>query len=275
MRKLILVGMVGWIMGCCCGLPALYEDFLERVTGADDPRIVYGEGAFVSEERALGDFSAIDLMGEGQLYIEVGEPAGMWVTAQENLLLYLVTRVENDTLYIRTRKNTGLYTGLPIRYDVTVESLDALSLGGYGYTFVKPLTAQQFDLNVSGSVKLWMDGLAVDRMNVRHDGSGEIVLVDLEARELKVNVSGDGIFGVQKGRVDTQEIQIADNASYVAGNLDSAIADVKIPGRGSATLRVSDELSVFIYGSGDVLYTGSPVVEQTVLGSGSVRQIGK
>ena len=96
---------------------------------------------------------------------------------------------------------------------MTVESLDALSLGGYGYTFVKPLTAQQFDLNVSGSVKLWMDGLAVDRMNVRHDGSGEIVLVDLEARELKVNVSGDGIFGVQKGRVDTQErkrVQIAE-----------------------------------------------------------------
>ena len=274
-RKLILVGMVGWIMACCCSLPVLSWNTGEVVDGFAGWQTVRGKGPVVSEERSLPDFSELDLLGEGDVYIEVGEQTAVRVEAQENLLPYLETEVEGNTLRIRTRKGANLYSTEPIRFYVTVRALNSIQLSGSGDIFVKTLSADQLNVNLIGSGNVRMDDLDSDRLKLRLGGSGKIELDELNANEIDTDIFGSGNVRISGGSVDTQEVQITGSGNYNSEDLSSRTADVKIPGSGSVTLRVSDQLSISIFGSGDVRYYGSPSVDQTIVGSGSILQLGK
>ena len=275
LRKLVLIGMVGVMMACCCSLPVLSRGAQETVEGFGIWQNVRGTGPVIVEERPLPDFSKLDFLGEGNVNIQVGEQPGVRVEAQENLLAYLETRVEGDTLRISTRNGVNLYSTEQIRFYVTVDELDFIRLSGSGNIYTEALSADWFEASLIGSGDIRMDALDAERLVLRLGGSGNIELDEVNAGEINADIIGSGNIRVQGGAADTQEIQITGSGNYDAGDLPGRIADVKIPGSGSVTLRVSDQLSITIYGSGDVRYYGSPIVEQTVVGSGSVRQLGK
>jgi len=90
-----------------------------------------------------------------------------------------------------------------------------------------------------------------------------------------VNISGAGDLYIGDGEVTGQEITISGAGNYKARGLESAEADVRVPGFGSATLRVRDHLEVKISGAGSVKYVGSPTVEEEVSGVGNIEQIGE
>jgi len=274
-RKLILVGMVGMMMACCCGLPVLSrsaQDTADHFTGF---QIVRGEGNVVAEDRLLPDFSRLDFLGEGDVYIEVGEQTAVRVEAQENLLPYLETGVEGETLRIGIRKGVELHSTKPIQFYVTVKALDFIRLSGSGNIFVKSLSASRFDANLIGSGNIRMEVLDTGRLELNLGGSGEIELDELSADEVNTDIIGSGDVRIHGGMVDAQEIRISGSGNYNTEEVSCRAANVSIPGSGSVTLRARDQLSISIFGSGDVGYYGSPVVDQTVIVSGSIRQLGK
>jgi hypothetical protein len=102
-------------------------------------------------------------------------------------------------------------------------------------------------------------------------GSGSQTASDVKTSSLRVRVAGSGSV-TASGSADAQDIQMAGSGAYHGTALTSLTATVNSAGSGAAELSVKDRLEVTIIGSGNVTYTGSPTVKQSVMGSGTLQK---
>lgn len=217
-----------------------------------------GSGQIETVERDVTGFERIELEGSGRLEIVQGRTEGVSVTADDNLLEYITTEVEGDTLIISTvnRRNGMLLTIWPTEdpvFRVEVKDLTKISIAGSADTRVDALETPELEVDVSGSGSLDIRELDTDRFEFGVSGTGEATVAG-RADEVRIDVSGSGDFD--------------------GTDLESERAEVSISGSGDAILWVSEDLEVDVSGSGSVDYYGSPSVDQQVSGSGSVESKG-
>jgi hypothetical protein len=214
---------------------------------------VRGSGTVVTEERPVSAFTRIELSGIGNLVIEVGSEETLDIEAEDNLLEYFETRVRGDTLEIGSREGENLQPTEPIIYNLTVKTLDSISVSGLGNVHLPEYEVDRFSIDISGA--------------------GDVNLEGLHAEQLDVSVSGLGSVGIDAGEVSSQTIDISGSGDYNAPQLESRTADVQVSGLGSAELWVTQDLRVIISGSGSVSYAGDPDVYSDISGLGSLNKI--
>ena len=212
--------------------------------------VVRGGGPVVTEERAVSDFTGVNLMTSGNLYIEQGEQESLRIEAEQNVLPYLAAEVSGHTLEIKNRPNVLTFHTQPVNFYLTVKKLDTIILSGSGDIKAPLLLGEQTTIKVSGS--------------------GDVDLGKLEANRVEVVISGSGKVAIGGGQVEQQQVVISGSGNYQAPTLTSATADVHVSGSGSAALRAREQLAVNVSGSGDVRYAGRPTIKQHITGSGSI-----
>jgi hypothetical protein len=221
--------------------------------GGDGLRTIRGSGNLVTEERPVSGIERIALYGIGEVEVTLGASETLVIEAEDNLLQYLETEVDNGVLELRTRNLINLQPRKDIRYTVTVKSIDGLEILG------------------SGNITL--DQADVPSMRLLIAGSGGIHVGDLKADALDITIPGSGKIQVS-GEVERQTINVAGSGKVQANDLRSQSAEVRLAGSGDMTIWVVEDLTVRILGSGDIRYYGSPSVSQTILGSGNVTSLG-
>lgn len=214
---------------------------------------IQGSGKVIQENRDVRGFSAVHFAGSGDLSIRQGNEESLSIEADDNILPYIRSDVENGILMIGFRRGVSISTSSPIRYTLTVKELDELEVSGSGKTRTGPLRSQDFRAHLSGS--------------------GEIRMDELDAATLRADISGSGNMEIP-GKISRQEIHISGSGRYYAADLESQSADVSVSGSGDCTLRVDQSLSAHISGSGSVEYYGNPSVTKRVSGSGRVHRLG-
>jgi hypothetical protein len=212
-----------------------------------------GSGPVVSEERDVSGFNRLAHSSLGNVEIELGEVDALTVEAEENLLPFIVTEVQGDTLVIGTQPGVNIIPQEPIRYHLTVVSLEGISVSGLGDVNVPAVQADSFEVEISGA--------------------GSVDIASLVADDLRVEISGLGDLSIEGGQVSEQRVEISGSGSYRARELDSERARVSIPGLGQATLRVSEHLDAEVSGSGSVFYLGDPEVDSDISGLGKVERL--
>ncbi len=217
------------------------------------PTNIVGNGIVVEETRTVGSFDRITVTGVGNLEIRQGAREELRVRAEENLLDLVKTDVNGGELLIWVADGTRFLTTQPIEYHLTVTSLSRVTVTGVG-------TVRARNLDV-GSLTLTRTGV------------GSFDFDDLRAGQLTVEAGGVGEFRIS-GSVQTQTVTLRGIHDYMAGDLLSNQADVRIGNLGSATLRVRDRLAAKITGSGSVYYYGDPTVTSVITGSGHLECIG-
>jgi hypothetical protein len=150
---------------------------------------VQGSGVAATQARDLPAFTAVDLAGSNNLTVHVGGRQAVVVRADDNLLEHVTTQVRNGTLVIG---NTGSFTTRsPMSVEVTVPSLDAVSLSGSGLVNVDGVRGAKLTVRAPGSGLLTASG-TVGRLDASLAGSGDLQLRDLSARDVEATVSGSG-----------------------------------------------------------------------------------
>jgi hypothetical protein len=221
---LLLLGAVALLLGACI-CPG-----------------TWGSGNVVSETRDVSGFDRVLLWDSGELNITQGAAESLTVEAEDNVIGRVTTDVRGDTLEIGF-KGGWWWPFRPsgrVVYDLTVKELSGLEVSG---------SANQLDLEVSGS--------------------GDVEIERLDADRLVVDSSGSGRFEMS-GQVAVQEVKISGSGKYEAEALQSEAVTLEISGSGSATVWATDSLDVKISGSGRVDYYGSPRVNQEISGSGRI-----
>lgn len=210
-----------------------------------------GSGKIVNESRDVSSFNQIDLNGMGELIITHGDKESVTIEAEDNLMPYIKTNVNNNKLTISFENNMPMPTK-SVKIHVTVKDINSI--------------------NVSGSGKINSNNLNANDLTISVNGAGESILNNLNAQSLKMKITGAGKMTVS-GNVNDQTIDISGAGEHNANNLASKSASISINGGGKATVKVSDTLNAIINGAGEISYIGSPKINQQINGAGFVKQI--
>jgi len=152
------------------------------------------------------------------------------VHADDNLLSHVITRVELGNLVVANR--SGSFTPkTPMRVDVTVPSLTALTLTGSGVIFATGIESSRFTVALPGSGVVHASG-SVAGLEATVAGSGDAQLEQLVARDVHAVVSGSGRIAVTATRILGAEVP--GSGAIVYGGHPAHVT-TSITGSGSVT----------------------------------------
>lgn len=220
-------------------------------SGCDALRTIRGTGDITAEERELADFSAVNLAGIGNVIVDYGEQAALRIEAEDNLLPYIETEVEDNTLTIGIRENVNILPTQGIFYYLTVRDLNEVRVSGLGNIDVPQLEGTSVALHISGG--------------------GDINVDEVNAKDLSVRLSGLGSLTIDGGQVSNSNVQLTGAGNYNASDLASEVVTIRLTGLGSAGVWARDALDATITGGGSVQYKGKPQVTKNITGVGEVR----
>ena len=213
MNKMLLLAVAGLLTMASCTK--------DRVTGS---------GTTITEERNVSNFTGVNTSGSTNIHIVQGTLFKVQVKGYENLVSYMETKLNGNTLEIGY-KNVNIKND-NVEVFVTMPSLERVHTSGSASIDVKGTFTGENTLTASLS------------------GSGNIDIEAGDAQLFKSSISGSG--------------------NIRAFGLLAQRADVSISGSGSTEVKAVNNLKVNISGSGVVYYKGQPVVETSISGSGQV-----
>lgn len=213
---------------------------------------VDGNGQLKKETRTVGSFTKVASSGSWDVMIAYGTEHGIQVEADENLLPYIETKVEEGKLTIRSKKNSNLRSRNKMVVYVVLPTLKAVYLSGSGDMIGKG--------NFSNDGKL---SLAVS-------GSGNIKLDINNAKNVDCNIAGSGKILVT-GKSETLDTNISGSGSVDAFGLNTNEVSASISGSGNAKVFANKAIDARISGSGNIHYKGAPEsIQKKTAGSGRV-----
>lgn len=234
--------------------------------------VVHGSGHMITETRSIGYFDEITLAGSGDVIIKQGDEISLEIEAEDNLMRYLQSDVHGDTLILGERKifpGLSLWPTRPIKFYVTVIDIETITLSGSGNILANVLDSKDIDIHVLGSGDIHLNELEAKTLTVKITGSGDVKIETLAANEVMATISGSGTCNLE-GNTRDQSLRIIGSGDYRASELESENAWINIIGSGNGYVMVKDDLDVRITGSGDLRYSGTPQVNQTIIGSGDL-----
>ena len=96
----------------------------------------------------------------------------------------------------------------------------------------------------------------------------------LDAKEVKVVLSGAGTVDLGSGRVEDLGVTVTGAGDVIAGKLRSDTGKVAISGAGTTTLWAEKTLDARISGVGTVRYYGDPqIVDRKIAGVGNIKRM--
>lgn len=185
------------------------------------------DGPRTSETRDVEAFTRIENRSSVDVHLRIGEPQRVQVFAGEKVIGDVSTEVRDGKLEVDFDHDG--WGGDDVEVVATVPELTGIDADGSGDFDVDGIDSGEFELLSDGSSDIVLAGTA-GRLVVSLDGSGDVDLADLKAREAQVSVDG-------------------------SGDLD---------------VRAQERLEVRLDGSGDIRYFGDPDLTQAVDGSGDL-----
>lgn len=189
-----------------------------------------GSGQLATQSRQVSDFTSVELTGVGELSIDQTGTESLTVSAEDNLLPLLTSRVEGDTLILGKKPNTRIVTSKPITYTLTTKDITGLAVSGSGTINAPKLTTAALRIEISGSGVITTAG-NVDDQSLEISGSGRYLADGLTSKTTTAEISGSGTGNV-----------VASNA-----------LDVKISGSGTLTYSGNPQVSQTVSGSGKLI----------------------
>lgn len=213
---------------------------------------ITGNGKLITENRSLSDYDKIDVAGSFEVKLVKGKEGAISINADENLMEYLETEIENGHLKIQPKKDYQLKSTKTIVITVSFEMIDAISLAGSG--------------NVRSA-----DVLNATNLNLNLVGSGEINL-PVSTKNLTSHIAGSGNIKLS-GNSDVFRSEIAGSGNLEGYDLKATASHINIAGSGNMKIHAVSEIHANIAGSGNVIYSGNPTIEKSKsVGSGLIRK---
>jgi Putative auto-transporter adhesin, head GIN domain len=238
---------VVFLLAACTQAVAAAEDgsWFSRIFG---PSTV-GSGNVKSENRTATGFQEVAAGGSMKVLLRQSGREGVEVSADDNLLPLIETRVSNGTLVIELKRGANYTSRNPVTVTVDFIALKSLSLGG---------SATISGASIKGS-----------KLGVSIGGSGSVKLSDVQLSALDVSIGGSGSFAAT-GRSPKLSISIGGSGGALTEQLDADDVTVSVAGSGGAVVKANRTLDASVAGSGDVVYSGDAVARTSKAGSGTV-----
>jgi hypothetical protein len=202
-----------------------------------------GNGNIKEEQRQVGEFTGVEVGGGVHVDIRIGSERRVTITADENLLPLIRTRVEKGVL--RLDRERELRPTRPIKLSVVTPKLDLIAASGGVKVKAQASASRKFTLEGNGGTEIDVRGIDAEDLVVDLTGGGEAKLSG-RAKSASFDLSGGVVLDAHGLGVETAKI----NAS---GGVDARIAVSKeITGdmAGGVSLRVKGRPSIKVESTG-------------------------
>jgi hypothetical protein len=222
--------------------------------GAYYLNIVRGSGKVILESWNVNSFDHIALSGAGVVIITQNGEESLGVETDDNVMGYIKADVKDGTLRLGFEDGINIISTTRLVFHVGVDDLSRLTIFG------------------SGNIET--EWLEADRLKVEIYGSGNVRVADMAVGSFETDIYGSGSIQLA-GEVKTQDLSINGSGKYLAGEVCSEQVSVWVNGSGDSTICAIDHLEVLITGSGSVNYYDKPMVDLSGFGSGRLISLGK
>jgi hypothetical protein len=189
---------------------------------------VRGSGRRAEETRDLTAFTRIDLKGSTDVTVTAGEAFKVVISADDNIVPHIRTRVVGGTLVVDTDEGNYWHKN-PDLVTVTMPTLEGVTITGSGDIEARNVLAGKFAARITGSGDLKVSGKA-NELEADITGSGDMSLFDLATRRADVTINGSG------------DVQVS----------PSEVLKARVAGSGDVRYRGSPHTDVHVSGSGTV-----------------------
>ncbi len=152
---------------------------------------VRGSGIFKTESREVPTFSSIAFKSVGKLKIQQNGKESLTISAEDNILPILESRVSDQTLYISNANESSINPTKPIEFVVEVKSLENLNIDGVGSIEAKGIQGKRLSVSLDGVGSVAIAG-NIDVLELNLDGVGSFNGEELKAKQANVRNKGVG-----------------------------------------------------------------------------------
>jgi hypothetical protein len=236
----------------------------------EDILSIRGNGIIVTERRRSRMFSRLENSTSIDVVYKKADSTSITITADENLIDYIITENYDNTLEIRTRhSNTNLdFRDRPL-ITITSPELEEAVISGSGTFIADEMSGNTIIIKMSGSGDISADKVVGTDLTVMLSGSGHISIKDCQCESSDLFLSGSGSINI-KGAAEDNKLKITGSGEVFAEDLLMGSASVIITGSGSAFTNIEHALTGIITGSGNIYVRGNPTINQTITGSGRI-----
>ena len=215
-------------------------------------RRVKGNGEIVKQDRRENSFHSVKVAGAFDVYFSQADEQEIIIEADENLLRYIETRVEDGVLRIRTKSGRNLRPTQGMKVYIKAPKYRSLGIAGSG--------------NLVAETKI----NSTEKIKLSIAGSGDIKLQQIDAPQVDVNISGSGK-AEGFGNTRDLDIDVAGSGEVMMKELKAENAKISIAGSGNVWVFASMKLDVRVAGGGDIHYYGNPpTINSKLAGSGNL-----
>lgn len=217
---------------------------------------IKGNGQMKKETREVSNYTSLASQGSMDVIIAYGNSNSIVVEADENLIPYIETSVENDRITIKSKKGVNLKSNSKMVVYVSMTKINSLQQSGSG--------------NIYGSGAFTSDG----KTDIGVSGSGNLKLDFDSFKDLDLSVAGSGNVDLKSGNTNTLSAKISGSGNIDCSTVSSKDVEAKISGSGNIKVYASNSIDAKISGSGNVFYKGSAQnINSKVVGSGKVMKM--
>jgi len=159
--------------------------------GMSGGKSVAGSGVAKTESRSVADFDSVNLSGMGKVIIRQSDKETLSVSADDNLLPLLQSKVINGTLQLDVAPGVDLKPTRTVEFDIDVKKLTNITVSGAGDIQANDINGKELAVSLSGAGNVALSGQVTD-VRLTLAGAGNVDAAGLKAHQATVDSSGVG-----------------------------------------------------------------------------------
>ncbi len=156
-------------------------------TGFSFSRGIKGSGNVQTEKREVSNFKAVEVGGVFKVEITAQNDFDVQIEADDNLLQYIKTEIDGETLEISTSKRIS--TKNPIIVKIGAPNIENLEVSGASRVVLGNLNNDSLKIDLSGASKVDAEG-TTENLTVELSGASRLNAENLQAENVSVDASG-------------------------------------------------------------------------------------
>ncbi|MGM9732764.1 MAG: head GIN domain-containing protein [Prevotella sp.] len=221
------------------------------------------DGVIVTQNRKVGNFTAIRIEGSPTVRFVQGDKFEVKVKGKKELVEKIKTEVEGNRLVVSLKSkisfnffNNKHKKYMPVIY-VTSPDLVGVELAGSG-DFISDgaIDTDRLDVKLAGSGDVDFNGNVIcDDLKVELNGSGDVDIKNVEAITSSLKLVGSGDIDVKQKNVEHTKIQLIGSGDIKVSFDNCRDVESSLAGSGDVTLKgnITGRLDKAKAGSGDYI----------------------
>ena len=152
---------------------------------------VRGSGNVKTEARSVIGFASIAFKSEGKVIVQQTGKESLTISAEDNLLPLLESRVADNVLYLGTFNNADINPTKPIEFVMEVKSLESFKMTGVGSIDAKGIQGKHLTIALTGVGNMTIEGNA-DSLDLSLEGVGSYQGEAFKTKKTTVQSEGVG-----------------------------------------------------------------------------------